>query len=257
MKIAQITDIHIALPSFGTGQPDIAAPSDRRSGLLFTALEHIAQKQPDLVTITGDLLDIPAEILMNKKPGAAVRKKLATEALAVYLRVLELLVKRFQDFIVIPGNHDHEKAFRKVFGARPRSRTIKGFRVIPFWDREACDHFPERRGTQLIRFSRALCSQNKTPQIHLQHFPVTEVDNRFYPHNYRNRASMEQRIVASQRVRLCLSGHFHAGTALVKMREIYFTTCPAFLNDGNPYRVYTINGASVALEEFQTITGKK
>lgn len=94
MLLAQITDLHVALP--GT----LLDSRYRTAEHLQRAVTHLLalDPAPDAVVVTGDLVDAgsPAE----------------------YARLLELLAPLTLPVYVIPGNHDEREAMREAFGPR-------------------------------------------------------------------------------------------------------------------------------------------
>lgn len=91
MLIAQITDTHIKLPGqLAYGRVDTAA-------MLANCVAELAARdpQPDLVVLTGDLVDLgrPAE----------------------YEHLRALLAPLRMPLIAVPGNHDERQAFRQAF----------------------------------------------------------------------------------------------------------------------------------------------
>ncbi len=94
MLLAQITDLHVALP--GT----LLDSRYRTSEHLQRAVAHLLglDPGPDAVVITGDLVDAGS----------------ATE----YERLVELLAPLTAPVYVIPGNHDEREAMRAAFGPR-------------------------------------------------------------------------------------------------------------------------------------------
>ncbi len=91
MLIAQITDLHIKLPGRLAYRKVDTAAMLRRCVDTLCALDP----QPDLVLITGDLVDLgrPAE----------------------YAWLRELLAPLTQPLVVVPGNHDDRDAMRAAF----------------------------------------------------------------------------------------------------------------------------------------------
>ena len=94
MLLAQITDLHVALP--GT----LLDSRYRTSEHLQRAVAHLMalDPAPDAVVITGDLVDAGS----------------ATE----YERLVELLAPLTAPVYVVPGNHDEREAMRAAFGPR-------------------------------------------------------------------------------------------------------------------------------------------
>jgi 3',5'-cyclic AMP phosphodiesterase CpdA len=68
------------------------------NAMFLTAIQHLASMdpQPDLVILSGDLVDMGTE--------------------AEYAVAAEILASVPQPVLVIPGNHDHRERFRQCFG---------------------------------------------------------------------------------------------------------------------------------------------
>ena len=100
MKIAHISDFHLRHHLAGENircGPDLIAEGAR----------HIAAHSPDLVAVTGDLVDYPLDALDDPDTVALGEKDLH-------------LVRECFDSLSCPvayvhGNHDHPTSFRRVF----------------------------------------------------------------------------------------------------------------------------------------------
>ncbi|HEQ71143.1 MAG TPA: hypothetical protein ENN69_01515 [Spirochaetia bacterium] len=258
IRIVQLTDLHLTLPSFQEHRrydPHFSGGSllPRVADVVTRATEEKA----DLIAVTGDLLDIPAELL-DAGTGSGVPNAtldlLAREAGEAYLEVRTILRKAGLPVLVLPGNHDHPAAFGSVFGSGGRELEIAGFRILAFWDAERPDHVPERIGSERRRFEEALTDPGPMPQIHFQHFPINPVDNRDYPHNYRDRELMTTKLAAAGKVVLAAGGHYHPGTPLVREGDCALTVCPTFCHPPRPWRLYTITKKRVGMEEYHAAT---
>jgi predicted MPP superfamily phosphohydrolase len=248
MRLAQITDLHLAFPAALPHSENTQAFSAATLASFYRALDRIAGEHVDLIALTGDILDIQEELFEQTSKDAAKARELEEEALSFYRQIKSELSARFATFLVLPGNHDQWEAFEIVFGEEAREMTIDGYRCISFWDRERAGHVPERLGDERLRFVQALKEGLEGRQIHFQHFPIEEVDNSLYPYNYRDHGVLQKKILVSGKVLLCLSGHFHPGTELVKTGPTYFKTCPAFCEPGHPFCIYSIEDTSVSAE---------
>lgn len=242
MRVAQITDLHLR-----SQLPGSAASPVRRSrempGLLVRALEDAKRRAADVVVLTGDLVDVPSYVLDGSHQLPATEED--------YRLLRELLVASELPFVVLPGNHDLPASLGRVFGFGPYVSDIGQFRLVSFWDREHEGNVPHRVGRERRRFLDALGDPDPRPQVHLQHFVVTPALNEGYPHTYANGEELRRRTVASGRVRLSLSGHYHAGTEAMRDGEVAFATGRAFTEWPHPYRLYDVDATAglVAMEE--------
>lgn len=237
MRVAHITDIH--LRSHLPGPASLGLRRCREMpGLLAGALEDARKREADVVALTGDLIDVPSYILDD--PSCVAGCWLAAED--DYRLLSELLVASELPFVVVPGNHDAPELVGKVFGFGPYVRDLGPFRFVSFWDEEEHgSHIPRRVGRERRRFLDALGDPDPKPQIHLQHFVITPSLNDGYPYTYADGEELRRRIVTSGRVRLSLSGHFHAGTPVMPAGESAFVTGRAFTAWPHPYRIYDLD----------------
>jgi len=239
MKIAHISDFHLRRHLPGT-----SAVSRRQSrlmpGLLAEAAARIQAEKPDLVVVTGDLVDHP--FVGTDEP----------EILAAGEMDLRLIAGILEGFAcpvaVVHGNHDHPVLFDQVFGSIPELEA-RGHRVLCFYDQEVDGHFPQRLGRERERFLAALQDRDPRPQIHVQHYLIAPERNQGYPHTYREGESIKQSLLADGRVRLVLSGHYHRGEPLFRQGEVYFGIAPAFAEPPHPYRIYALTDDGVSQKE--------
>lgn len=241
MRIAHLSDFHLRHHLPGT-----ASLPERESRTVLKRLEQaiaaIAAEGPDLLVVSGDLLDYPLDALDDaetQQQGEADLRLLSN-----------LLAEAGAPLALVHGNHDHPALVRKVFGHLSLSRPVAGHQVICFDDDEDAEHHPRRLGASLQRLHEALAVGENSPlQIHIQHFLVWPWIDGSYPYNYRQAAWMRDQIVESGRVRLVLSGHYHAGVPLFQLGETYFATAPAFSEPPYPYWLYEIDEDGVRGEE--------
>lgn len=210
--------------------------------LLRLALEKIALHRPDLLVVTGDLVDFPFYAMDD--PGAIERGR----------RDL-LLIRAILDQAPCPvaylyGNHDHPASFREVFTDQALDRASSDYRLLIFLDDEARDHTAERLGESRALFEAALADGDPRPQIHLQHYMVFPERNQGYPHSYREATALHTASAASGKVHLCLSGHYHRGEELQLHDGICYATARAFCEAPHPYHVYDLTGDAISAEEY-------
>ena len=241
MRIAHISDLHLRHHLPGT-----ATISSRRSRLMpdcfAVALEQIRTLQPDLLVITGDLLDYPLDALDD--PHTRDQGQQDLSLIAGLLRDMNC------PLALVHGNHDHPQLVRDQFRHIPSDQVVAGYRVIGFDDSEGNDNVPERVGSERQRFLSAVSSTGSLPQIHVQHYLVWPELNEDYPHTYGDGASMREQIVGNGNVRLVLSGHYHRGVPLLREQGSYFATVPAFCEAPHPFWVYEIHGEDVVAHQY-------
>ncbi|WP_432799889.1 metallophosphoesterase family protein [Poriferisphaera sp. WC338] len=247
MKIAHITDIH--LRQHIPGNVALAERQVRRMPELFPqALKQIQDCQPDILIITGDLLDAPLSWIDADKLGN-LEEENREAALQDYRLLYEILEDQDLPYVVLAGNHDLQSAMWNVF---PQKDTVHcdGFDFHLFHDDETENHMPQRLDDQLERFEATLETHDESPQIHVQHYVLTPSIHEGYPHSYKHDRTHTQKIDDSGRVILSLSGHFHPGTELIHLKNTYFTTGPAFCVAPFPYRIYEIDDKHVTMQQF-------
>jgi hypothetical protein len=239
MRIAHITDLHLrhhlpgssALPRrLSRAVPD----------LLEEAVLGLRADAPDLLAVTGDLLDYPVGTSDGDLEARAERDlELVREILAPLGCPMALLY----------GNHDPPVAFRKILGLPPPEFDVCGCRVLSFLDEELQDHFPERMGSERRRLLDVLADRDPRPQIHLQHYLVAPERNAGYPHTYREAGRLKASLLDDPRVLLVLSGHYHPGEPLFAEGHVHFAVAPAFCELPHAYRIYHVAGRTVRHEE--------
>jgi predicted MPP superfamily phosphohydrolase len=241
MKIAHISDFHLRhhLP----GSSSLAKRQSRdMPDLISEAVNRIADQNPDLVAVTGDLIDHPFEGMDDPKNIRAGEKDLHL--------VRDLFSPLTCPVAFLFGNHDRPASFQKIYGDLPNDFTVTGHRILLFFDHEGPDHFPERTGDQLKRFQTALSDPHSNPQIHLQHYMIVPTRNEGYPHTYRNAGILKNALQKKDRVRLVLNGHYHAGEPLAREGHTYFSTARAFCEPPHPFRIYTLTSNEITQAEY-------
>ncbi|MCY3681531.1 MAG: metallophosphoesterase [Gemmatimonadetes bacterium] len=235
MKIAHISDFHLRYYLEGD---DVGCGPD----LITEAARHIAAHAPDLVAVTGDLVDYPLDALDDPDTIALGEKDL-------------LLVRECFDGLSCPvvyvyGNHDHPASFRRVFCDQLFDFDVQGFRVITFFDEEGDHHVPRRVGADRARFQSVVSDGDPRPQIHLQHYLIFPEHSGGYPFNYGDAAELKAALVADSRCKLVLSGHYHKGEDLVSKGHVFFATARAFCDPPHPFRVYEFADADITQAEY-------
>lgn len=245
MLIAHLSDLHLR-----HHLPGSAAIPARRSRvmpeLLARALGLIGQAHPDLLVLSGDLLDYPLDQLEE-----SAIQELGEQDLRL---IAGILTRAPCPVVAVPGNHDHMGLMQRVFGHLPKDQVVAGHRVLTFWDTENAHHVPKRVGDERRRFQRALADAaagGALPQIHVQHYLVWPERNDDYPHTYGDGADLREAIAASGRVRLVLSGHYHRGEPPLAEKGAYFATVPAFCEAPHPIWLYQLAGDAVHWRALQ------
>ena len=231
MRIAHLSDLHLRHHLPGT-----ASLPDRLSRAMpqrfAQALQQIRALAPDLLVITGDLLDYPFDALDDPIAQELARRDL-------YL-IADLIADVPAPLALVHGNHDHPALVAEVFGHVPADQVVDGYRILAFADDEGLEHVPVREGDSLARFQTALADPASPPQVHVQHYVVWPERNEEYPHTYGAGAAMREAILAAGNVRLVLSGHYHTGVPLFGDQSTYFATVPGFAVLPHPFALYEL-----------------
>lgn len=234
MRIAHISDLHLRHHLPGTAEIPTRL-SRQMPGYFAQALDQIQRYTPDLLVLSGDLLDFPFEGMddpLLQSAGLADLRLIA--GLLAPLRIPQ---------VVVPGNHDHPALVEHLFPAGDGEITVGGYRILAFRDHEGPHHVPQRTGSERQRFFSALADRDSLPQVQVQHYVVWPERNAEYPHTYGEGAAMREAIIASGSVRLVLSGHYHAGVPLFADKGVYFATVPAFAEAPHPFAIYDLDDA--------------
>jgi len=249
-RIAHLSDFHFRRSLPGTSS--IAARRSR-GGMVEAVLARLAERPPDLLVITGDLLDVPMFLLEAVPRGFSMPGGVdpwREAALADYRYLRERLEATGIPYRVVPGNHDDPEAFAAVFADQEPDFRFRGHRVLSFLDHEQEGNAPRRLTPSRDRFEDALADADPTPQIHLQHYLLHPVMEGGYPYHYPEHAALRREIASSGRVRLSLSGHYHAGTPLREEDGTVYTVAPALCHAPHRWRVYGIAAdGAITMEE--------
>lgn len=212
-------------------------------GYFAQALDQINALSPDVLVISGDLLDYPFEGMNDPV--------LQSAGLADLARIAESLAPLTMPKLIIPGNHDHPDLVEHVFPAGDGELALQGYRILAFRDHEGPNHVPQRVGQERRRFADALADPHSPPQIHVQHYVVWPERNADYPHTYGQGAAMREALIASGNVRLVLSGHYHLGVPLFADKGVYFSTVPCFAEAPHAFAIYDLDGDAVQARTLQ------
>ena len=214
----------------------------------------IKEFTPDVIVMTGDLLDMPDEVVAGGSPDDRSHDQWMDEAKADFQLVWDWFKSTAVPFVVVPGNHDHEGAFAQIFGGPPEPRDIAGLRFFCFWDELAEDRQPQRTGERKDLFENAMTSsEHDCPQIHLQHYmidPPTFAKN--WRYEYKGARKMKSDVERTGRVRAILSGHYHPGS-LINQDRIVYSLPPAFCEAPHAFRIYDIVDGAMATVTDQSL----
>jgi D-glycero-D-manno-heptose 1,7-bisphosphate phosphatase len=241
MKIAHISDFHLR-----HNLPGTSAISRRLSrkmpDLIQEAVRRIGDVNPDLVAVTGDLVDYPFYGMQDQ------------DLLSIGLKDLALVRELFSPLTCpvafLFGNHDHPQSFQETFGDLPTDFDVDGYRILLFMDEEVHNNFPQRIGNQRERFLEVIQDSDTRPQVHLQHYLISPINNQGYPHSYLEAESLQEAIEKDPRIRLVLSGHYHTGVPLFEAGGTCFSTAPAFGEPPHPFRIYECGVDGITQTEF-------
>ena len=236
MRIAHITDLHMRMHVPGTSRGTFRL-SRRVPDLLACAAEEIRHLKPDIVIVTGDLVDHPFYALQDGS---------AREAAADDVRYIRTTLERCGcPVLIIHGNHDDRISAMDLLGDQPDDVTIAGHRFVLFHDEEVDRNVPQRMGDDRERFHSVLSDDDPTPQVHVQHYLVWPRKNEGYPHTYLEAESIRDQIADSGRVRFVISGHYHPGIEPFQHGGTWYAAGPAFAEPPHTYRIYDVDETGV------------
>jgi len=200
----------------------------------FLRLEHLG-RQPDLVVITGDLLQ------GDTSPQAELD----------LITLKGVLTRSGIPCLTLPGNHDlNSDTFNRIMGTRPGLHRIGGYGFIVFNDtfEEHPDyHSCLRPAASLAQTAQIMQAEPGLPLIALQHAPVYPAIDSDYPYNPLNAAQIIESY-ADSTLFLSLSGHYHRGTAPQRHRGVLYHTLPALTNTPFLFSLIELNGTEVEIE---------
>jgi 3',5'-cyclic-AMP phosphodiesterase len=212
--IAQISDLHIKPPGeLAYGHVDTAAALTR----CIRELNCFAPR-PDLVVISGDLVDAPLP--------------------AAYDHLVSLLAKLELPFAAIPGNHDGRELFRAALPAQgyaPTGGALNLMRTIGAVDVVLLDSVVpgaahgELDAATLAWLDAALAAsaaRSRPALIFLHHPPFATGIGHIDAQNLRNAGDLAAIIRRHKRARLVAAGHVHRSTTTT-FAGIAATICPA------------------------------
>lgn len=254
-RILHLTDLHLR-----HHQPGSADNPDRLSRQMVSTLEdlsrRIAELDIDLIALTGDLLDVPDEIIEGGAPAGHDRAAWLVAVEQDLHLVRDWLRAERLPYVVCPGNHDHAQSLARVFPEASDTIDAVGFRFFCFWDDLGPDRQPRRTGASLELFDRALTgAEHNVAQIHIQHYTIEPaILHKGWRYEYVGAQAMKQRLEASRRVQAVLSGHYHPGS-LVRESHVLYSGAPSFCETPHRFRVYDFSDRDgVRVEDHSVAT---
>jgi Icc protein len=247
LRVLHLTDLHMRQALAGTANQRERLSRDIPK-LLECLGDRLSEWMPDVLVMTGDLLDVPDEVvnksLSESAPGAYVEA--VAQATSDYRWIHNWLESTALDWVVIPGNHDHRAAFVDVFSTTSPDTVRGGWRFIGFDDALDGRRTPVRLNDEQRRFDAALYGEDdQTPQIHLQHYILRPRLYRRTAYSYQGDAELAARVDLSPRVRAVLSGHYHPGAYAHSANEVTYSAAPAFCETPNPFRIMDLDAGRV------------
>lgn len=247
IRILHLTDLHMRQALDGTADRserlsrDIPALLDELKG-------RLADWRPDVIVMTGDLLDVPDEVVDGRgaEDDPAAYAGAVTDAEADYRWMHDWLRDTDLPFAVIPGNHDHRGSFTAVFGTASPDVVHHGVRFVGFDDQLDGRRTPYRPEDEHARFESALAdARDGRPQIHLQHYLLRPRVHRRTAYSYERTPDLVGGVERSPNVKAVLSGHFHPGAYARGLDGTVYSTAPAFCETPFPFRLmnFDANGA--------------
>lgn len=212
LLIAQISDLHVRPPGqLTSGRVDTATALAR----CITELNRLAPR-PDLVVISGDLVDIPIA--------------------ESYDHLLHLLAPLEIAFAAIPGNHDDRDLMRAILpdcrfartsGALNSVRAIRGVDVILLNSVVPGAAHGELDAETLAWLDATLGASSTRPAFVFLHHPpfatgIADMDK----DNLRNAAHLAAILRRHERARLVAAGHVHRAVVTIFAARSA-TICPA------------------------------
>lgn len=253
-KIAHISDLHINIKN-----PDIFTYPEHKD-ISFQNLSHtekkiksfislIKQKRADFIAVTGDLIDAAGDSQKETEKYITGEPSWKKKLKEYYNYLKDILDNSCVPYSVIPGNHDHNQSLLETFPQKQFKKSeicINSF--IDNWDKEQA---PLREN--ITEWIKMLKDNSKPVQVYLQHYVIHPQINADYPYNYINNIKMKDIILketGNNTILLCLSGHYHPGTELLKINNSWFTTVPAFYKPPHYFRIYTIADINIIMDQF-------
>lgn len=239
-RILHLTDLHLRHHQPGSADPPIRR-SREMPEMLGRLMARVPELDVDVIVITGDLLDVPDEVIAGESPDGRDLPIWLAEVEQDFRLMRESLAATGVDYVVCPGNHDHEGLFSRVFPEATAFVDAAGLRFVCFWDELGPDRQPRRTAARRDLFEQALnAPEHNVSQIHIQHYtvypPITSNGARY---DYLGAAALKESLESSGRVRAVLSGHYHPGV-LAEEGGVFYSGPPAFCEAPYPFRIYNM-----------------
>ena len=217
MKIAVLGDIHFS-PSLSSACGREYALSDI---FLLRAVKRINRYiKPDLVLVTGDIVNLPSDTA-------------SLETCAGCISMLDA------PKLVVPGNHDPApETFYKYFDPLPEKLDIGRYRILPFIDTEMPDFNAVRSGSDIARM-KALTEEFDGRVISFQHLPLFRKGASPSPYSILNAGSCPL-----EKTFLSIGGHFHDGFADIVKGSFSSICVPALCESPFRYGIIDIDDAT-------------
>ena len=242
-RILHLTDLHLRQHQPGSAD-NPKRLSRRMMGVLEDLSRRIAELNVDLIALTGDLLDVPDEVIEGGQPAGHERGAWLVAVEQDLHLVRDWLRAQRLPYVVCPGNHDHAASLATVFPEASDRVDAVGFRFFCFWDELGPDRQPRRTGARLELFDQALtAAEHDVPQIHIQHYTIEPpILHNGWRYEYAGAEAMKRRLEESRRVRAVLSGHYHPGS-LVHENHVLYSGAPSFCETPHRFRIYDFSGS--------------
>jgi len=212
LLIAQISDLHIKPPGeLTSGRVDAAADFTRCIAEL-----NRFRPRPDLVVISGDLVDSPLK--------------------GSYDHLVRLLPPLEIPFTAIPGNHDDrtlmraalpDKHYARASGALNSVRALGDLDIVLIDSTVPGEPHGELDAATLTWLDATLGASSTRPALLFLHHPpfITGIEHMDVD-NLRNGADLAAILRKHERVQLLAMGHVHRATATT-FAGVQATICPA------------------------------
>jgi len=235
LVIAHISDFHLRLALPGSSEHE-QRKSREMPDLVQRALQRaVRSRNPDVLIVSGDLLDVPFSLMHEIDSGIASPDKVKAVR-DDYRFVRQLLEATELPYIVVPGNHDYVPLMQDAFFDNSPVRKIRGMNIVGFSeDTEDGANYPVRNLDHYTDYAHLPC-----PQIHVQHYVVTPLCNDHYPHTYRNAAEILEWNRTHACPMLSLSGHYHPGAGTHEVYGTWYFTAAAFCEPPHPWYIHRI-----------------
>jgi 3',5'-cyclic AMP phosphodiesterase CpdA len=210
--VAQISDLHIKAPGeLAYGKVDTAKALERCVAEL-----NAFEPRPDLVVISGDLVDTPAS--------------------EEYEHLWRLLAPLKIPFIGVPGNHDSREMMRAAFpdrayaqssGPLDQARTVGPLDIILLDSHVPGKPYGELESSTMTWLDAALSSSKDRPAlVFLHHPPFRTGIEHMDVQDLFNADELAAIIGNHPRVKIVAAGHVHRAT-LTTFAGVAATICPA------------------------------